>query len=60
MVLHIRKEQSQVRKSLKNNKSFEELVQENILEVLNDKQALEKIEKRIEKRVSNSSFKKSS
>ncbi|MBD1382844.1 FbpB family small basic protein [Bacillus sp. IB182487] len=49
-----------MRKSLKNNKSFEELVQENILEVLNDKQALEKIEKRIEKRVSNSSFKKSS
>ncbi|HZG74016.1 MAG TPA: FbpB family small basic protein [Chondromyces sp.] len=31
-------------------KSFKELVQENRQELLNDKQALEKIEKRIEER----------
>ncbi|WP_082630528.1 FbpB family small basic protein [Peribacillus muralis] len=34
----------------KYKKSFEELVQENKLELLKDKQALENIEKRIEKR----------
>lgn len=35
---------------LKYKKSFEELVKENKQELLKDKQALEKIEKRIEKR----------
>ncbi|WP_081415168.1 FbpB family small basic protein [Ectobacillus panaciterrae] len=34
----------------KYKKSFEELVQENKQKLLNDKQALEKIEKRLEKR----------
>ncbi|WP_081415227.1 FbpB family small basic protein [Ectobacillus panaciterrae] len=34
----------------KYKRSFEELVQENKQTLLNDKQALEKIEKRIEKR----------
>lgn len=35
---------------LKYRKSFEELIKENKQELLKDKQALEKIEKRIEKR----------
>lgn len=39
-----------MRKSTKYKKSFNELMQENRQELLNDKQALEKIEKRIEKR----------
>ncbi|MDQ0862360.1 hypothetical protein QFZ72_005958 [Bacillus sp. V2I10] len=39
-----------LRKSAKFKKSFKELMQENRQELLNDKQALEKIEKRIEKR----------
>ncbi|WP_251027038.1 MULTISPECIES: FbpB family small basic protein [unclassified Bacillus (in: firmicutes)] len=34
----------------KHKKSFEELIKENKLELLKDKQAIEKIEKRIEKR----------
>jgi hypothetical protein len=34
----------------KNRKSFEELVQDNKQELLKDKQAQEKVEKRIEKR----------
>ncbi len=34
----------------KHNKSFEKLVEENKQELLEDKKALEKIEKRIEKR----------
>lgn len=38
------------RKLSKYRKSFEELVQENKQELLNDKQELEKIENRIEKR----------
>lgn len=38
------------RKLGKYRKSFEELVQENKQELLNDKQELEKIESRIEKR----------
>ncbi|WP_396652972.1 FbpB family small basic protein [Metabacillus arenae] len=37
-------------KPRKDKKSFEQLVKENIQELLNDKQALDRIEKRLEKR----------